>query len=102
MCYSITSNETYLVQGVNEAYSFCSRGKIKESAEQRTAGVGICVCLAEAEKIACITKKNDRKIRERIGRTENPKKTACVSNEKLSTCVYIYIYIYELRKNTFL
>ena len=57
MYYSITSNETYLVQGVNEAYSFCGRGKIKESAEQRTAGVGVCVCLAEAEKIACITKK---------------------------------------------
>ena len=74
MYYSITSNKTYLVQGVNEAYSFCGRGKIKESAEQRTAGVGVCFCLAEAKKIACITKKNDRKIRERIGRTENPKK----------------------------
>ena len=57
MCYSITSNETYLVQGVNELYSFCGRGKIKESAEQRTAGVGVFVCLAEDEKIACITKK---------------------------------------------
>ena len=84
MCYSITSNETYLVQGVNEAYSFCGRGKIKESAEQRTAGVGVCFCLAEAEKDSVYNKTNNRKIRERIARTENPKKTARVPYEKLS------------------
>ena len=36
------------------------------------------------ETIACYNKTNNRKIRERIGRTENPKKTACVPNEKLS------------------
>ena len=36
------------------------------------------------KKITCYNKTNNGKIRERIGRTENPKKTACVPNEKLS------------------
>ena len=83
MCYSITSNETYLVQGVNETYSFCGIGKIKESAEQRTAGVGVCVCLAEAAKIACITKKTIERSESGLAEQKTLKK-ACVSNEKLS------------------
>ena len=57
--------------------AFAAAEKIKESAEQRTAGVGVCDCLVEAGKIACYNKTNNRKIRERIGRTENPKNSVC-------------------------
>ena len=48
--------------------------KIKESAELRTAEVGGCVCLAEAEKDGMLQQNKHRKIREWIGRTEKPKK----------------------------
>ena len=36
------------------------------------------------KKMAHYNKTNNRKIQERIGSTENPKKTACVRNEKFS------------------
>ena len=52
------------------------------------------------EKITRYNKTNNRKIRERISRTENPKKTACVPKEKLSISFIFIFSFYHCLKHT--
>ena len=60
-------------------------GERSQKAQSRELLKSVAVSVSpKLKKIARYNKPNNRKIRERIGRTENPKKTACVPNEKLS------------------
>ena len=60
-------------------------GKGSKKAQSRELLKSVAVSVSpKLKKITLYNKANNRKIRERIGRTENPKTTACVPNEKLS------------------